>query len=156
MNFLKAVKNGFGYTWAVLCFVAVLTTFLGYGYWSKLLATGTGIRVSPWFSGGEVRNTVDHGDYRTLLHRPVFDGLISDRKEGFVQVDWVPAEKKSLPVTIQEEFDIDGNGSADFAVRVDGARAQLTSQAPWVLGLDPIIEIDSEKILRVRLRNPNR
>jgi hypothetical protein len=136
--------------------VIVLATFVGLGVWEKALATGTGIHVSPRFTGGEVRQTIDHGTYRTMLHRPVFDGLVSERENGFVQIDWVPQEKISLPALLEEEFDIDGNGSIDCSVRLEGVKAKLLSRAPWVLDLEPVVEADAERILRIRLRNPNR
>ena len=158
MKIIDRLIAGFGYTWAAICLVAVLATFIGLNFWAQTLASGTGIHISPRFSGGEVRETVDHGNYKTLLHRLVFDGLLSERSEGFVQIDWVPQEKGLLPSVLEEEFDIDGNGASEIKVRHDtvNAKAELLRQEPWVLGLDPVISADSERILRVRLRNPRR
>jgi hypothetical protein len=157
MKIIQKLKSGLGYTWAVLCLVLVLATFIGLGFWEHMLTKETGIRVSPRFSGGEVRQTIDHGFYRTVLHRLVFDGLVGERAEGFVQIDWVPQEKRSLPTTLEEDFDIDGDASTDITVRLDTAagRAQLLRKAAWVLGPEPLIAADSERILRVRLRNPH-
>jgi hypothetical protein len=155
MKLLKGIKTGAGYIWAVFCLVIVLATFVGLGFWSKTLATETGIHVSPRFTGGEVRTTIDHGAYRTLLHRPVFDGLMGERRDGFVQIDWVPQQKNSLPPALEEAFDIDGNGSEDCIVRLEGGKAVLLSHAPWVLDCEPVVDVDSEQILRLRLRNPN-
>jgi hypothetical protein len=111
-----------------------------------------GLNISPWFSGGEVRQTIDHGTYRTLVHRPVFDGLIGERSNGFVQIDWVPKEKFHLPVILQEEFDADGDGKIDFSVRLQGENAELLSRASQVTGSDPLVSAGPEKILRVRLK----
>jgi hypothetical protein len=33
-------------------------------------------------------------------------------------------------------------------------KAELLRQAAWVLGAEPLVAADSERILRVRLRNP--
>jgi hypothetical protein len=35
-------------------------------------------------------------------------------------------------------------------------KAELLRQAPWVLGVDQLIAADSERILRVQLRNPRK
>jgi hypothetical protein len=156
MKAIAMLKSGLGYTWAALCIVIVLATFIGMNFWQQSLAEGAGIHVSARFSGGEVRQVIDHGAYETKLHRLVFDGLITDRAEGFVQIDWVPREHQSLPSMIEEDFDIDGDGSNEIGVRVDmiGGKAELLRQASWVIGVDPMIAVDSERILRVRLRNP--
>ncbi len=158
MKIVRALKSGFGYTWAALCLVIILSTFVGLGFWERTLANGTGIHVSPRFSGGEVRQTVNHGFYRTLLHRMVFDGLVSERAEGFVQIDWAPQEKESLPAVLEETFDIDGDGSTEIAVRVNTAerKVELLQKAPWVLGAEPLVSAGSERILRVLLRNPRK
>jgi hypothetical protein len=156
MKAIAMLKSGLGYTWAALCIVIVLATFIGMNFWQQSLAEGAGIHVSARFSGGEVRQVIDHGAYETKLHRLVFDGLITDRAEGFVQIDWVPRKDQSLPPALEEDFDIDGDGSSEFGVRVDmaGMKAELLRQAAWVLGAEPLVAADSERILRVRLRNP--
>jgi hypothetical protein len=158
MKIMQKLKSAFGLTWAAACLVVVLATFVGLNFWAETLAKETGIRVSPHFSGGEVRQTIDHGSHKTLLHRMVFDGLVSERSEGFVQIDWVPQEKQSLPTVLEEDFDIDSDGSSEISLRADTAagQVQLLRQAPWVLGLEPLIRVGSECILRVRLRNPHK
>jgi hypothetical protein len=158
MKVIERLKSGFGYTWAALCIVVVLATFLGLGFWERALATGTGIHISPRFSGGEVRQVIEHDTYQTKLHRLVFDGLVGERASGFVQIDWVPRENQSLPALIEEEFDINGDGLIEIGVRVDmvSGQAELLRQPPWVLGVDQLIAADSERILRVQLRNPGK
>ena len=156
MKAIEIIKSGLGYTWAALCLVMVLATFIGMNFWANTLAQGTGIQVSPHYTGGEVRRSVDHGQYLTLLRRPVFDGLLGETSEGFVQIDWVPKDQQSLPTLIEEEFDIDGDGTGEFSIRLDtvAARADLIKKKPWVLSTDSVIAVDKEQILRVRLRNP--
>jgi hypothetical protein len=158
MKAIEIIKSGLGYTWAALCLVIVLATFIGMNFWANTLARGTGIQVSPRYLGGEVRQSVDHGQYLTLLRRPVFDGLLGERSEGFVQIDWGPKDQQSLPALIEEEFDIDGDGTGEFGIRLDtvAARADLTKKKPWVLSADSVITVDKELILRVRLRNPRK
>ncbi len=158
MAVLQKIKAGFGYLWASLCLVVILVTFIGLNSWERTLAKSTGIHISPRFSGGEIRQTIDHGVYQTLVHRMVFDGLIGERAEGFVQIDWVPSKHGALPGTLEEKLDINGDGSIEFDVRVETASGsvQLIRMAPWVLDAEPLITVDSERILRVLLRNPHK
>ena len=157
MDIKRKLKSSLGLTWAALCLVLLLAAFIGLNFWSEMFARGTGIRISPHFSGGEVRQTLRHGAYKALLHRMVFDGMLSDRATGFVQIDWVPEAKQSLPARIEEDVDIDGDGASDCIIRIDTVRneTQLLQQADWVLDAEPLITSDSERILRIRLRNPH-
>jgi hypothetical protein len=154
MRMMQKLRSGLGYTWAALCLLVVLATFVGLGFWERALAKETGIHVSPRFSGGEVRQTIDHGSYRTLLHRPVFDGLLRERDDGFVQIDWVPQKGQKLPAVLEENFEIDGDGSAEFGIRIQTAAGKVTllHPKPQVVGLEPLVTVDSERILRVLLR----
>ena len=155
---IQKLKSILGYTWAGLCFIVILATFLGLNVWERTLANGTGIHVSPVFSGGEVRQSIDHDTYRTQIHRPVFDGLISERAEGFVQIDWVPMDKQQVPAIIQEDLDINGDSIAEIHATVNtiSGKVWLTHKVSWVLEAEPLVKADSEQILRIRLRNPRK
>jgi hypothetical protein len=86
----------------------------------------------------------------------VFDALIGERKEGFIQVGWTPPD--SLPAYIDEEVDADGDGEADFRVEVNTANkaSTLTPYAPWVLELEGTYRLEDSLAVRVFLRNPSR
>jgi hypothetical protein len=157
MSAQRKIYSVLGIVWAAACFFIVLATFLGLGFSARMLAEKTGIHVSPRFAGGEVNQTLDHGTYSTKVHRMVFDGLLSEREEGFVQIDFVPHNKISLPPIIEEYLDINRDGSNEIGVRIDtdSKKAVLILQAPWVEGLEPPVLIDSECVLRIRLRNPH-
>jgi hypothetical protein len=150
MNKLKAIL---GTIVAALMLPVVIVTFMSLGPLSELLVKSTGLQISPWFSGGEVAQTVEHEKYNTQVHRPVFDALIGKRKEGFVQVVWLP--KLILPDTIEETIDYDSDGQPDFQVTLhtDSKTAEwqpLTNQA---VGLDGPYRIGQGMGVRVRLKN---
>src|SRR5208283_1816944 len=139
---MSTVRKFLGYSWAVMTIPLVLVLFFGLQSWAKLLAQSTGVRVSPWMTGGEIVRTLPHEGYETRIHRPVFDGLLGPRARGFVQVDWVvvpPATK--LPERIGEEIDYDDDGVADFAVELNSKanRAALKPLQPAVLGCERVI-----------------
>lgn len=148
---MKRALSFLGYTWAVLCIFVAVATFLRLDQFAPALASITGIKVSPRYSGGEVKRIVEHDGYRTLIHRPVFDGLLSDRKSGFIQVNWEPAA--TLPPTLVEEVDYDGDGLADFLIRLDtrtGAAA-LVPHNGTVISVEGVYRLRNGYAVRVML-----
>ncbi|HPL64047.1 MAG: hypothetical protein PHI99_07465 [Syntrophales bacterium] len=152
MDRLKAIL---GYSCAVCALIAALATFLGNDALSRALASATGVTVSPWYSGGEVVRAINHGPYRTDIHRPVFDALIGERETGFVQVKWVPAA--GLPEIIREKIEIDGKGKMDFAIRLDTktGKADLESPGPAVISLENTYRLRDGWAARIELKRPS-
>ena len=114
---MNKLKGFLGYIWALFAFFIVLATFVGYDTLPGKLASATGLTVSPWFTGGEIVRTIDHGAYKTHIHRPVFDGLIGEREKGFIQLNWEPSA--GLPPVIREKIDYDGDQREDFLITLD-------------------------------------
>ena len=141
-----------GYAWAATCVVIVLATFAGNDYFSGKLASATGIIVSPRFSGGEIVRSIDHGTYRTVIRRPVFDGLIGERKEGFIQIEWQPVT--ALPPVIEDGIDYTGDGKEDFSFRLDTAAGAgaLTSRNPSVIAIQTLVKVNQGWVARIQLR----
>jgi hypothetical protein len=148
------IKSWLAHTWAALATPIVLATFIGIPFFSRILAEGTGIQVSPWFTGGEVMREIAHEGYRTVLRRPVFDGLIGQRSLGFIQVEWLPEEGAALPDVVEEGIDIDDDGKEELTVRLDtqANRATIDAHSPRVLGLERIYTLQRERVIRVKLR----
>lgn len=154
---MKRLTSIAGYAWAVLAIPIVLATFMGMDFWARGLAGATGVIISPWFTGGEIARTERHEGYRTEIHRPVFDGLLGQRKEGFVQVTWMP-EKETLPPVIDEAIDYDGDRVEDFFISLDTRtnEASLSPESSRVIGLGEIITLREGRVARVRLKNDMR
>jgi hypothetical protein len=131
----------------------VLATFMGMNFWAEKLVAFTGLEISPWVTGGEVRQTVEHDLYKTLIHRPVFDGLIGERRTGFVQITWEPNEVP-LPTHIDEEIDFDSDGRNDFRIKLDTKtnEAELQAFHKNVVSLGEVLVMERERILRVSLK----
>jgi len=149
---MPRIKTIIGYFLAALALPVVLATFMGLELWSHNLASSTRITISPWFSGGEVIRTIDHERYQTLIHRPVFDGLLKERKEGFVQVDWAPLS--GLPGLIKEDIDFGGDGRKDFLVELDAqaGSAVITPYSQRVINLEGCYKIGEARTIRVLLK----
>lgn len=137
---------------AVLSIVIVIATFMGMNSWCQLLVDKTGLTVSPWLTGDVVVNTIEHGIYKTQIHKPVFQGLFGERREGFVQIDWVKV--KELPAQIAEDIDYDNDGKTDFSIEYAGKdQVILKPHNPKVLFVDSTYKMEDSYIVRVRLDN---
>ncbi len=149
---MQTVKSVIGYTWGACAVLIVLACFIGSDYFSHRLAAATGVTISPWFSGGEVVATMEHGTYRTLIHRPVFDGLFSEWQDGFIQVQWEPHQ--ALPARIEEAIDYNGDGKTDFAIVLDTAsgKASLSGQSPSVVTIEGTYRLKTGWAARILLR----
>ena len=100
--------------------------------------------------------TLEHGTYQTEIHRPVFDALFGERKEGFVQVAWRPAD--ALPMRIDKEIDADADGHPDFRIELDteSRQASLIPYSPKVIELQGAYHLGEKLAIRVALKNPRR
>jgi hypothetical protein len=149
---MKTMKSILGYTWAAMVMMIPPATFFGHTFFSTALARGTGITIHPRFSGGEIISTMDHGQYKTSLHRPVFDGLITETPEGFVQVNWEPAS--GLPRMLKESIDYNQDGKEDFALTLNTQTGEtsLTQTNPAVLGVGKAAALRNGWAVRVLLK----
>jgi len=155
---MTKLRSFFGYAWALAALPIVLATFIGLNTWAKGLAEVTGVKISPWYSGGEVERVVPHDGYKTTINKPVFQGLVSERKQGFVQLKWTPNNSQSLPLVIDEEIHLDGDGKTDFRVRLDTRtdEAQLNPYSSYVVSVNQVLNLGEERAVRVKLTNPRR
>ncbi|OPY77719.1 MAG: hypothetical protein A4E64_01012 [Syntrophorhabdus sp. PtaU1.Bin058] len=149
---MPKIRSIAGYMWAGAAIIIVLATFFGSGFFSRTLVAASGVKISPLYSGGEVMRSVDHGSYKALIHRPVFDALIGESKEGFVQVNWEPLA--GLPPVIEEPVDYNGDGKEDFSIRIDTktGKATLTRINPLVLSVINTVKLDNGWVVRVQLK----
>jgi hypothetical protein len=149
---MRKLKSFLGYTWAVAAIIIALATFFGYSYFSRALAVATGITVNPRYSGGEIIKTVDHGNYKTSIHRPVFDALIGQTKEGFIQINWEPTA--GLPQVVSESFDYNADGKEDFSLVLNTTAGEiaLTASNPSVLSVKKAYKLRNGWAVRVLLK----
>ena len=138
--------------WAIAAIIVVFATFLGSGFFSRTLVAASGVKISPLYSGGEIARSVDHGSYRALVHRPVFDALIGETSEGFIQINWEPLA--GLPPVIEEQVDCNGDGKEDFSIRIDTktGEASLTRINPLVMSIERAVKLDNGWVARVQLK----
>jgi hypothetical protein len=154
---MKLIRKFLAYGWAMAAVPILLATFIGMNVWAKKLVDFTGLKVSPLYTGGEVAQTIKHEGYETLIHQPVFDGLLCERKNGFVQIGWKTGGDK-LPELIDEAIDFDGDGKNDFRIRLNTTTntGQLESYSSGVVSLGEVLVLKNERIVRVSLKKEQR
>lgn len=150
---MKRLRSFLGWTWAALALPIVLLTFMGNARFSQGLADVTGITVSPRFNGGEVVTTQEHPGYRTLIHRPVFDGLFGERTTGFIQIDWEQGPG-TVPAVIEESVNLKGPPRIAFTVKLDTSRstAELTRRGPSSEGVESVYRLNKGWAVRIALK----
>ncbi len=150
---MSRLKVFLGYAVAALGLPIVLATFMGQAFWMQSLVSATGWRISPWFTGDVVAQTVSHDGYEIRIHRPVFLALIGERPEGFVQVDFAPPGY--VPAQVAEEIDYDGDGQTDFRLELDTKtrQARLTPYTAAVMGVRGVYRLKDAWAVRVDVKN---
>ena len=150
---MKRFRKFLAYGWALMAVPILLATFIGMNFWAEKLVGFTGLKVSPLYTGGEVVQTIRHEGYETLIHQPVFDGLLCERKNGFVQIGWKASGDK-LPELIDEAIDFDRDGKDDFRINLDTITntGQLEGYSSGVVSLREVLVLKNERIVRISLK----
>jgi hypothetical protein len=112
------------------------------------------LKVTPIYTGGEVTQTIQHEGYETLIYQPVFDGLVCERKNGFIQIGWKPTQDR-LPELINETVDFDRDGKNDFRIDLNTSTntGRLEGYNPCVVSLGNILVLKNQRVVRVSLKN---
>lgn len=109
-----------GFTWAFLCLITIIVLFPALNPLANSTSKLPFMKINPNYTGGEIVKEIEKGNYTISIHRPVFDGLIGERKNGFVQVDW----RGKLSKTLIDTIDYNDDKSNDFIVQIDTTTAQ--------------------------------
>jgi hypothetical protein len=117
---VRRAKSILGYTAAGLTLLAMAAApFLLMGLFVRGVAA-TGIRPDPVYAGGTPRATIARAGYRITVYHPVNPAAPLSRLPPYVQIAWGPA--RSLPATVSDEVDIDGDGRPDLRARFEVPR----------------------------------
>jgi hypothetical protein len=127
---MKKIQIISGVLWAVVCLVLILFLFPGYNKLSASAANLPFMKINPNYSGGELVREIPTGNYSIVIRKPVFSGLIHERRTGFVQVDW----KGTLPGQLIDTIDYDLDGKPDFSLSInrDKRKTEISSLNPKV------------------------
>lgn len=127
---MKTIKIIAGLAWAFLCIILIIVLFPALNPLANNVSGYPFMKINPRYSGGEIVREINKEDYTISIHRTVFDGLISNRKNGFVQIDW----RGKLPQHINDSIDFNNDNQKDFVVGIDttNAKSNITALNPNV------------------------
>jgi hypothetical protein len=147
---MKKVKIIAGIIWAILCLIVMVAFFPGFNSLSRSVAKFPFMKINPNMSGGGIAYENIQASCTLVMHHPVFDGLVKERKNGFVQVDWRGEIKEEIFDTI----DYDLNGIPDFCISINTQTAdtRLDPINPAVNGIDVSTSTSYGWAARIRLK----
>jgi len=122
---MKKLKMVAGIIWAFAGLILILILFPGLTGFSESLAQMSFMRINPNYSGGEVAFSEIEPACTLVVRKPVFDGLIKERKHGFVQVDW----RGQIPAKINDTIDYDRDDNPDFIITVNSVSSDTEIQS---------------------------
>lgn len=112
---MKKIKIIAGITWAFICLILIIILFPGLNSFSSSAAKLPFMKINPNYTGGEVAKQLIEAGCTLDIRKPVFDGLIKERKRGFVQLDW----RGNIPDEIVDSIDYDLDKIPDFRIKID-------------------------------------
>jgi hypothetical protein len=104
-----------GITWAILCLILIIILFPGLNSFSTSAASLPFMKINPNLTGGVVAKEQVSAGCTLDIRKPVFDGLLKERKTGFVQVDW----RGNLPEKLSDTIDYNLDGIPDFCIMIN-------------------------------------
>jgi hypothetical protein len=152
---MEKLKSILGYSWAIITVPFALAVLFSMPVLYQTLFEGSGLKVTDRISGAEVVQVIERKAYSIYLHKPVFDGFFSERKSGFVQVDFI--SETDLPLQIEETIDYDLDNVSDFHISINTQSneyelkaatedvKQLTAEEVYVLEKRRTIRVEIEK-----------
>jgi hypothetical protein len=148
---MRKLKITAGIVWAIAGLVLILALFPNLAGFSKSLAGLPFMKINPNYTGGEISRKYTTGNCTIAVHNPVFDGLLKDRRKGFVQIDW----RGELPDYISDTIDYDYDSTPDFLIQIDrkNQKTDLQPVSPWVVDLRISTPVSFGWAARINLRS---
>jgi hypothetical protein len=135
---MKKIKIIAGITWAIIGLILILILFPGLNSFSSSAAKLPFMKINPNLTGGTVDHQLVSLGCTLDVRKPVFDGLIRERKNGFVQLDW----RGNLPDKLTDTVDYNLDGLPDFYILVDRNKSMTD------------LELVSDKVKGLRISTP--
>ena len=122
---MKKIKITAGIIWAFAGLILILILFPGLTGFSKSLSLLPFMKINPNYSGGEVAFSEIQPACTLVVRKPVFDGLLKEKKHGFVQVDW----RGNMPERINDTIDYDMDNIPDFIININSASSDTNLES---------------------------
>jgi len=121
---MKKIKITAGILWAILCLILIIILFPGLNSFSSGVAKLPFMKINPNFTGGEASKQIVMESCTLVIRKPVFDGLLRERNNGFVQIDW----RGNLPEIVSDTIDYNLDKKPDFVIRISRSESSTILQ----------------------------
>jgi hypothetical protein len=122
---MKKIKITAGILWAFLCLILIIVLFPELNTFSSAVSRLPFMKINPNYTGGEVAEQNVTEGCTLVIRKPVFDGLVRERRNGFVQIDW----KGKIPEVINDTIDYNMDKEPDFVIRINRSEPATILQA---------------------------
>ena len=149
---MKRLSTIPAYLWAIACLLLIPVTFIGNESFARQMAKLKFMKVNPVYTGGEISDSINEPGLNTYIYEPVFEAIIGESKEGFIQVKF-SSPSDTLPEMITRPIDYNLDDSNDFILEVNTVTGKtlLTSLNPLVKDIAITSKVKDEWVVRVRL-----
>lgn len=117
---MKKIKIIAGITWAFIGLILILMFFPLFNTFSSSVAKLPFMKINPNYTGGEIAQRFVMESCTLVIRKPVFDGLIGEKQNGFVQIDW----RGNIPEEIVDTIDYDFDKNQDFIIRINSKSSE--------------------------------
>lgn len=147
---MKKLKIIAGLAWAFAGLILILILFPGLSSFAGSASRLPFMKINPNLTGGNVARQMISEGCTLDIRKPVFNGLIGERKNGFVQIDW----RGNVPETINDTIDYNNDGYSDFSVIINRkeSKTELASFSPLVKKIGVSTQTSYGWAIRVELK----
>ena len=152
-GWVKFLKPWLGCTWVVTAIVIAIAGFSNPGPFMNFF--NRRFQVTENWRGGKINSVKFHEGYRTIVHQPVFEGLLTETGRGFVRIDWASENECRLPDVIVETFDYNNDGKIDFKIRLNTFKNTVVFHSycgpDLTLSDEKVLVFDKSRSLRINI-----
>ena len=117
MKQMKKIRHILAIKWAFACIFLILAVFMGAPKIFETMRKLSFMKISPLFTGGDSNYVVEKDSLTIKINKPVFEALIGEANEGFVQLTF--SGKTELPKLIDQEIDYNNDKIADLKLKIN-------------------------------------
>jgi len=151
---VNVLKLWLGYIWVITALAVSITGFMNLESVAEVLFVKGGFQVTENWRGGAIDSVKVHEDYRTIIHEPVFAGLLTEKKQGFIRIDWV--SDQGLPDIIVEAVDYNSDGRVDFTMELNTIDNRVNFHSKqskdFTLMDEKLLVFDKSRSIRIKIK----
>jgi hypothetical protein len=152
---INKIKSFLGYSWAIIAVPLAFVLSISIINIINNSAVIKNITTSSRITGGETDRIIKMDGYDIAIHKPVFEGVFSERKNGFIQVDFISID--NLPEIINAYIDYNNDLKNDFYLILNTKTNKIMLKAltdnVGKLTHENVIAFDKKRVIRVKIKN---